>query len=138
MLKKIPLVLTAFICLFSIWGLINKPLFTGYAGTFEIYLSNGSNINPVCQVGFLESTFINNKKGEACKIKGEKFSLEDFLAKFNAYIVDVEYTESSVNYYAFSPNVKYLATIKGKRVNLHVSIGKNQIKIGSPIIYGSF
>ena len=138
MLKKFGLTIIVFLCIACVWCIYSKPIFTGYAKTFEVYLSNGSNKAPISQVGVIECTFINGKKGEACKISKNNFSLEEFLADFNAYVVDVEYTDDSVNYYAYSPRVRYLERIKGKKVNLHVSVGKGQITLGSPIIYGGY
>ncbi len=138
MLKKAFISLTAVITFVFLWGISNKPIFYDYAKTFEVYLHASSSVTPSTSVNGLQFLAINGKKGEACKTDRENFDLDVFLKKFGATIKRVENTADSVNYYAFSPYIRYSEKIGGKTVNLHISIAKEVVTLGSPIIYGSF
>jgi hypothetical protein len=138
MLKKCLAFILAIITIFAFNFLNNKPLFKKYADEFIVYVGEGGSLGKIIKVdyfGFLMQGRIN---GESCCFIDADFNLNDFFAEYNAKIVQVESTEDQVSYYAFSPQVKYSQRLFGKKVNLHVSVKKDRITVGSPLIYGSF
>jgi hypothetical protein len=54
-----------------------------------------------------------------------------------AKIIFTEQIEEGTSYYAYSPTIKYRTKIKNKIINLQIFVGKG-VKVGSPIIFGSF
>ena len=50
----------------------------------------------------------------------------------------VEILNGVTNYYYLSKNLPKFELIDGKKVNLQISINSKNVKIGSPIIYGSY
>ncbi len=60
------------------------------------------------------------------------------LAKCRAKVVQVEVVGDIIIYYAYSSKLGQGVNIDGKRVNLQIATDKNKIKIGSPLIMGSY
>ena len=114
-----------------------KPTFYGYANSFEVYTCSASSNAIIHRVNATDYPFLLNKVGESIKINGA-FSVTEFLEKFRAKIVFTEQTSDGISYYAYSSEIRYLKTIKGRRINLHLNVGKTCTTIGSPIIFGSF
>ena len=138
MFKKITTVIIATACLCAVWFVNNRPLFSSMATRFEVYAtSNGSDgvIYDVCKD---EYPLITLKYGEACVLPLEEGLEERLLSTFNAKVVFCENTQFGKSIYAFSPDVKYSKQIKGLKVNLQIFIGESNVKIGSPLIYGSY
>lgn len=137
MFKKITAVLIFMIAVCALLGIsyFNRDyVLFGIGENHAIYLENSSN-----NVTPLNSTKILSKvKSETCVVKEDNFILEDFLIKFNAKIVMVEDYGEGICYYAFSPEIKYIENVCGKNVNLHIAFRKDSVKIGAPLIYGSF
>ncbi len=50
----------------------------------------------------------------------------------------IEVVDGVKNYYYHSKKLPKIEIIDGKKVNLQISINNESVKIGSPIIYGSF
>ena len=71
-------------------------------------------------------------------IEKQEFELHSFLLEMGARIVFSEKTDKKVCYYAYSPKIKYIERVNNHNINLHIVIGENSVKVGSPIIYGSF
>jgi hypothetical protein len=137
MFKKLCLVVLSLVFILFI-GIANEaPMFSGYAREYEIYTESASSNARIIKANKNIYPFITAKVGESCKIKGV-FELHKFLADMKAEIVLIEPTGEGTSYYAYSKNIRYLKTIRGKRVNLQVFIGKTSVTVGSPIIYGSF
>jgi len=40
--------------------------------------------------------------------------------------------------YAYSENLKYFVKIKGEKVNVQICLSGDGVKVGSPLIFGSF
>ena len=136
--KKLLCVFLAIFSLFSIHRTTNVPTFSNYANTFEISLDNGSFSNGILTVNKSDFALYRGIKGESCEVKKENFDINAFLTDFEAEMVACEKVGDIVCYYAFSPKVKYLEKVNGKKVNLHVAVRDNAVVIGTPIIYGSF
>ena len=138
MCKKIATILTAWFCLLGVWCVNNKPLFSGFAAEYEVYsMANGSN-------GMIEHVNSNKyytfalKYGEACVIDVGEFCQQQFLNQYNAKTILTERTSHGFSVYAYSPQIKYCTYIKGEKINLHLFIGEQAVKVGSPIIFGSY
>ena len=142
------------ITLFYVWCVNAVPMFSDFVGECEVYSkfsSSQATINKVENENYFTQFF---RRGEAVVLpksylkitchnperlsKDElEFVLGDFLDQFNAKLVMLERLEHGVSCYAYSQDIKYSTNIKGKKINLHVFIGET-VKIGSPIIYGSY
>ncbi len=136
MFKKISVSLISIIILAFLWFASQTPIFGKYAKRREVYLfpytSTPITVDRITQ----GLTFI--KYGEACEISNEDFDLDDFLSEFDAKRVFSESFNGKLSIYAYSPKLKYKQAVKGKTINLHVVISDQIVKVGSPIIYGSF
>ncbi len=117
--------------------LINvAPIFSGYANSFEIY--HGDSAGQIRTVSYIEYFLSGKIKGEGVTLKKENFDLDDFLRDFKAKIKVCENIEGGVNYYAYSRKIPYRQKIYGKTVNLQIFVGEQTVKVGAPMIYGSF
>lgn len=76
-------------------------------------------------------------KGESVTVSNEK-ELKNFLNDIKATEVFSESGELFDCVYYYSPKIRYVANVNGKRVNVHVSNGDGIIKIGAPVIFGDF
>lgn len=137
MLKKILASALCLIIIFSFFTLGAKPVFSKYAKTFNVYLSD-SESSHYYTVNEKEFMTFKNVKGESIVIQNKEFNLTEFLNYFNAKIMITEHVEHGVSYYAYSPKIKYRSCIFGKNINIHVFISEDNIVVGTPLIYGSF
>lgn len=138
MLRALRLFLIMILSLLCVFAINKRPLFSDYSNQFCLYLQSNSSNCVFKMVDKIEYFFCLNVFGEGCIVQKENFNIDKFLEVFSAEIVAIEQGEEGISVYAYSKNIKYLQTIKGKKVNLHVAIGKEQVFLGSPIIYGSF
>ncbi len=65
-------------------------------------------------------------------------SEQEILSKARAKVVQVEVVGDIIIYYAYSSRLGQGVNIDGKKVNLQIATDKNKIKIGSPLIMGSY
>lgn len=138
MLKKILSILTAWFCLLGAWCVNNRPLFLDFGNEYEIYsMANGSNAKIECANSNSYYTFAL-KYGESCSLSASEFCQKRFLNQYNARLIFTEQASHGTSVYAYSPQIKYCAYIKGEKVNLHFFIGEQAVKVGSPIIFGSY
>ena len=136
MFKKVLVLILATCILINLAICNNQPLFSQFNNKFEVYLSNSSD----GQIVFADSKtypFISGIYGESVAINKEEFCLRDFLSNMQAKIIFTEQIDEGISYYAYSPKIKYRTKIKNKIINLHVFVGAG-VKVGSPIIFGSF
>lgn len=138
MLKKICVIISAVVIITSLYINNKTPIFSGFAKSFEVHLTDYSESSAELLVNKEEFIFLPSIKGESCVIEDEYFDLKQYLEKMNATIIFTHEFNGCKNYYAYSPKIKYCKMIDGKMINLHVCIKNEQIKLGSPIIYGSF
>ena len=141
MLKKFAVILSSIIVICSVQYFPNRPLFyefiDGKSG-YEIYLENYSSSADIVTLSDINTyKALSNISGESCRVGGH-VTINDIFNRFNAQLVLVENHEGGTSYYAYAQIIKYKATLQGKTVNLHVFVGENGIKVGSPIIFGSF
>jgi len=125
-----------FICFFTLSN--NAPIFLKFSDNFEVYTVNYSSSSEIINVNALTYRFIFSKKGESASIERDKFNLSDFLSSMNAKIIFTEQVEDRNIYYAYSPSIKYLKVIGDKKINLQICVKTDSVKVGSPLIFGSF
>ena len=142
MFKKILVCFLSLLLIFGIAIVNKKPIFSGYASNFEVYLGESSSNAKIVNASKIDFLFLNKVCGESFKIDSLDFNIDKFLVKQNAKIVFIEEIESGISIYAYSRTIKYKKRIKGKMVNLQIFIPKDmentKITVGTPIIYGSF
>lgn len=138
MVKKTLAIAFSVTLIFFLWVANSKPLFDGYANTFEIYQKDNSSSAQIIKVEKENLWLYPLRYGEACVVKKEGFDKAEFFLSFNATLIMTEEIDTGVNYYAYSPKVKYCKEINGKKVNLHLFVGEQEVKMGSPLIFGSY
>lgn len=65
------------------------------------------------------------------------FVLDEFLDAVGGEIVFCEELSDSVNYYC-TADLPYSVNLYGKKINLHICMRKNSVKVASPIIFGGY
>lgn len=136
MFKKVSVSLCVVIILAFLWLSSQTPIFGKYSKQREIYLSPYTSTPLTVDRITQGLTFI--KYGEACELEKENFDIDDFLSEYDAKIIFSESFDGKLSVYAYSPKLKFKQIIKGKTVNLQVVVSENIVKVGSPIIYGSY
>lgn len=138
MFKKL---IVAIVCLATILlcaFVSNRPVFEKFSSEFIVYLSkNSSNANFI-NSSKLNYPFISNRFGECFSSSNNEVDIQNIINEFSAQLVFCESTDYGESYYFYSKEIKYLQLINGNKVNLHIFVGKDKIKIGSPIIYDSY
>ncbi len=137
MLKKIICVGLCISVLFGVNFNSRTPVFHNYSDTFELYIGSASSNSKIITVKKQDFPFVNDVKGESVVLKKD-LSVSDIMSRFNAKLLFTETTAEGISFYAYSKNIKYTQNVKGKKINLHVFVANEYIKIGSPLIYGSF
>lgn len=138
MLKKVLTILSALVLIICLFFLNNSPLFTGDTSSYEIYLDDCSNSNAIVSIKQGDYPFIFNKKGESVCIEKQTFELHSFLLEMKARLIFSEQIDGKICYYAYSPKIKYIESVKNQNINLQIVVSDVVVKVGSPIIYGSF
>lgn len=136
MFKKVLVLILATCILINLAICNNQPLFSQFNNKFEVYLSNSSN-GQIVYADARTYALISGIYGESVAINKEEFCLQDFLSNMQAKIIFTEPIDEGISYYAYSPKIKYRTKIKNKIINLQIFVGKG-VKVGSPIIFGSF
>ena len=138
MLKKLTVILAVVIVAISVVTINKQPLFIEFSDTYELYLySSSSNAVTVYTDAYGYKNY-KKIKGESFKTDKSDFDVEKFFLDMNAKLIFTESIFEGVSYYGYSDDIKYGEMINGQKINLHVFVGKNQVKVGAPIIYGSF
>lgn len=136
MFKRYFIVFLSVAFMLSLYFTVNKPLFSDYADRYELYLKENSSIAEIVNADNYSFPFYVSVKGEACVVKcGDE---KEIIGDFNAEIIFTEETDDAVIIYAYSKKIPYEKIVKGKRVNLQIAKRNDVIKVGSPLIYGSF
>ena len=137
MLKKLCTLLLCFTLLTACYLANSVPVFASYANSYQVYFSDYSNLNGIKTVKKPHYFLFLNKKGESCVVQ-DGVTAEQILSDFNATIVRVEQHCLGKSIYAYSGKIKYKKRVFGCIVNLHIEISDSGVRVGSPIIYGSF
>lgn len=67
----------------------------------------------------------------------ENFDLDGFLSRYDAEIIFKEELSDSVNYYC-SADLPYSVELYGQKINLHICVRRDCVKVASPIIFGGY
>lgn len=136
MFKRYFIVFLSVAFMLSLYFTVNKPLFSDYADRYELYLKENSSIAGIVNADKYSFPFYVSVKGEACVVKcGDE---KEIIGDFNAEIIFTEETDDAVIIYAYSKKIPYEKIVSGKKVNLQIAKRNDVIKVGSPLIYGSF
>ena len=137
MVKKISVIIASILLLLGLFFMNRVPLIDN-KNQCEIYLSSYSSSSQIKKVHKNDFRFILGIKGECYIFNINEFCLDEFLKQIEASIIFTESLSNVSCYYAYSPKIKYLETVKGKLINVHIAISETYVKVGCPIIYGSF
>lgn len=136
MFKRYFIVFLSVAFMLSLYFTVNKPLFSDYADRYELYLKENSSIAEIVNADNYSFPFYVSVKGEACVVKcGDE---KEIIGDFNAEIIFTEETDDAVIIYAYSKKIPYEKIVSGKKINLQIAKRNDVIKVGSPLIYGSF
>ena len=83
----------------------------------------------------IERLFLSDVCGES--VEYDSFDMYSYLKKVNGKIAFREELSDSVNYYC-TADLPYSVEINGYRINLHVCVKKDSVKVASPIIFGGY
>ena len=136
MFKRYFIVFLSVAFMLSLYFTVNKPLFSDYSDRYELYLKENSSVAEIVNADNYSFPFYVSVKGEACVVKcGDE---KEIIGDFNAKIIFTEETDDAVIIYAYSKKIPYEKIVSGKKVNLQIAKRNDVIKVGSPLIYGSF
>ena len=138
MFKRLASVFLCLLCLSSVCYFNKTPIFSNYSPKLELYIGAPNSTAQIITVNSKEVPLLSNVCGEAFTTCKNTFKLNEFLQNFSAKIIFTESLEQGVCYYAYSNKIKYNQTVNDKKVNIQVFIGEQTVKVGSPIICGSF
>ena len=117
-------------------------VFKGGENTVFYFFSSNQNVcdtEKPCAEEKLFGIYAGTKKGECCDMTEKEISKT--LEVLNAKKVFSERGEDFENVYYYSPKIPDFVTVSGKKINIHVSYGKEngeKIKIATPINYGGY
>ncbi len=118
-----------FVC--ALWRL---PVFEGGRG-YELYLGDSSSARILStKTPALDKLFNLDVKGESVRYEGDRF--EELKSHFHAQLLFTEEAAEVTNYYLFSPDLAGGVLLMGRRVNLHIAVGRGQTAAGTPLIFG--
>ena len=131
-----------FIAVLSILYVINTSFYLkNLDGRFEVYLVSNSSNAEIVSLDKNEVSLCFSKVGEACLLE-EKLDVNEILLRFNAKLVFTEEIDGEgykgTCYYAYTEEIRYEKIIDGKKINLHIYSCEEYVKVGTPLIYGSF
>lgn len=108
-----------------------------FNGQFEVYNFSSSSNATITSTKKEDMKYILNKTGEGCFLS-ENIEINEILSMLSASVVFTESTENGTSYYAYCSNIKMGKMINNRKINVQIHISEQGIKIGTPIIYGSF
>ena len=138
MFKKAVALTIATLLFLSLYITYKQPIFKDYANDFEVSLCDYSLSQGLKSVNSVEFLFTSKIKGESCMIEMDNFDINEFLDKMNAKVVFEREINGVKSYYCYSNSIKYQKRVEGHIINLQIATTNKFVKVGSPIIYGSF
>ena len=113
-----------------------KPTFYGYSKEFTVYDGFSSSVRSKT-VG--EGDFpLVTACGESFNVNNGEITPQQIIDEYSGTLVFTEKTEEGESFYAYSEKIAKYVKIYGRKVNLHIFVGKKTTVVGSPIIFGSF
>ena len=70
--------------------------------------------------------------------KESDFNYLSIVEKTQAKLMFIEEVDGVVSYYYYSKKLPKHQVVNGVKVNLHVAVSNDQVKIGTPFIYGGY
>ncbi len=143
MVKKIFTLIMAVALIFCIYTACSKPLFKNYATNYQVYSLEKSS-GKITLANDKTFAFNFTRYGEGITLSKsavQKFgyTVDGILNDFNAKLKLKERLVKGTSYYAYSKDIKYVESVRGEKINLHIFVSQDgSISIGAPIIYGSF
>ena len=113
----------------------SMPIFSKYKKQVKVYINSNSSL---CQETQGIKLLQAGKMGESFSFNKGEIDIEKILSDFEADILFVENIKEGQSLYAYSKKIPYYKTISGRRINLHVFVTKDLVKVGTPLIFGSF
>lgn len=134
MFKGFCLFIFSTILIFLTTMLYLLPLFCVHANTYEVYFGDSAG-----EIRLIDKKFIPlGVKGEGVQLSRQGFNIDIFLKDNRAKLKVIRTENGGTSYYAFSRKIPYKARVFERTVNLHVFICNEYVKVGAPIIFGSF
>ena len=81
--------------------------------------------------------FKSHLKGESI-VFNDKEKAKRLIKEFSATLILCESGKDFYCEYFYSPKIKNFVFVNGKKVNLHFSYSKDNVKVGTPLIFDSF
>ena len=113
----------------------SMPIFYRYGKQVKVYINSNSSL---CQETLGIKLLQAGKMGESFSFNKGEIDIEKILSDFEAEILFVESIKEGQSLYAYSKKIPYYKTISGRRINLHLFVTKELVKVGTPLIFGSF
>lgn len=134
MFKGFCLFIFSIILIFLTTIVYSLPLFTLCANTYEVYFGDSAG-----EIRLIDKKFIPlGVKGEGVQLNRQGFDIDLFLKENRAKLKVIRTENGGTSYYAFSKKIPYKVRVFERTVNLHVFICNEYVKVGAPIIFGSF
>lgn len=136
MLKRLAAIFLCLVGLIFCWLVNSKSAFADVSNEVTVYEGSFSSLATFKEATVVEYALTTCRTGESCTVA--TIDKEAVLSAFEAKVLFVETTDSGVSYYAYSDKLKYCKIVNGKRVNLHIHVSEDCVKVGTPLIYGGF
>lgn len=118
--------------------LSSVPVFNEYAkDSLTVY--TGSNSSNCKEIKYNQTMLLPaGKTGESFCCKLSEINVTKLFKAFNADIVFSEDINEGTCLYAYSKKIPFYKYVSGKKINLHIFLGKETCVVGTPLIFGSF
>ncbi len=129
--------LSAAFILFAIAALPDKICFNG-GDNYVFYCGTSSSDCKIIRAdnnAGVTRLFLKNVCGESAEF--EKLDIDEFLKKVGGQVLFTESAAGITSYYC-SARLPYSVVLDGEKINLHIAVCENSIKVGSPIIFGGY
>ena len=135
--KKFILYIFANLILIVLLFFVNSlPILNG-AKYYEAYMDSYSSGNVLVLDG-KNLIMPLNRKGECYTFSKFNFDVDGLIKSLQIKIMFTEEDSGGVSIYGYSSKIKYKKHINGKKINVHIRLNLETVKVGFPIIYGSF
>ena len=132
-LKIIALFLMIVTVISVMYAAYSQPKLLEYSEKVETYFIKDGSDCVIKTVKRGEPAFL--RKGESCEIS---LSAEEILKKLDVAVRRIEITNGIVSYYGYTKKFNYSINLYGEIINVHVAAGNGIVRLGTPIIYGSY
>ena len=63
---------------------------------------------------------------------------DELVSRFRARVQSKESVCGVLSYYCYSPVLSSFVVVGGEKINLHIAVRENEVKVGTPLIFGGF